>query len=101
MSTQHAYDNRTGTERPQLDYHAIAAQIDADAEELRLFVQDHPNPTAPVVLGWAHADPQHREAIERWLTTREAVLDDRVDELGEEIDKHQQTAYRAAKEGGR
>ena len=100
MSTKQ-YDERTATDRPQLDYHAIAARLTVDAEELRLLVQNHPNPTAPVVLGWAKADPQHREAVERWLVGRETAADARADELGDEIDDTAHTPYRSLKEGGR
>ena len=67
------------------NYHAIAARLECDAEELRLFVDHHPSPTAPIVLGWAKADPDHREAVEKWLAARLQRRRDRVDELGDRI----------------
>jgi len=63
-------------------------------------VREHPNPTAPVVLGWARASPDHREAVERWLNDREAKADDRAGELGDEIDDTGSTAYRRLSQGG-
>lgn len=69
MSTTPDDDGRTATD--QLDHHAIAARLECDGEELRLFVESHPNPTASAVLGFAEADPEHRKAVTRWLDSRE------------------------------
>ena len=80
MSAHAPTDRRTDADN-QLDYHAIAARLTVDAEELRLFVDHHPNPTAPIVLGWAEADPQHREAVERWLAARDRRRTDQLDDL--------------------
>ena len=70
------------------NYHAIAARLECDAEELRLFVEHHPNPTAPTVLGWAKADPDHREAVEKWLAARDRRHADRVADLRDTIDEY-------------
>ena len=69
------------------NYHAIAARLECDAEELRLFVDHHPNPTAPVVLGWAKADPDHREVVERWLAERDRRQSAKAAELGDRIEE--------------
>ena len=97
--------DHTPTDAPT--YHEIAARLTVDAEELRLFVDAHPNPTAPIVLGWAKASPEHREAVEDWLTSRLRRRRDRNDELQELIDnsdKHDDARYAwtdARREGGR
>lgn len=70
------------------NYHEIAARLTADAEELRLFVEHHPAPTAPIVLGWAEASPEHREAVEVWLTARDRRHADRVADLRDTIDEY-------------
>jgi len=87
-------DSRPNT--AELTYHQIAARLTVDAEELRLFVDSHPNPTAPVVLGWAKASPEHREAVEKWLTARLQRRRDRADRLDkiiENSDKHDDARY--------
>jgi hypothetical protein len=79
-----------------LTYHQIAARLTVDAEELRLFVDAHPNPTAPIVLGWAKASPEHREVVEEWLTARLQRRRDRADRLDEIIEnsnKHDDARY--------
>ena len=68
------------------DHHEIAARLECDAEELRQFVSRHPNPTPPIVLGWATADPQHRDAVERWLADRDRRHAEQLDELRESFD---------------
>lgn len=80
MSAHEPTDRRTDADN-QLDYHAIAARLECDAAELRLFVDHHPSPTAPIVLGWAEADPHHRDAVERWLADRDRRHAEQLDEL--------------------
>ena len=97
-------DTRPGTTTTtELTYHQIAARLECDAEELRLFVDAHPNPTAPIVLGWAKADPEHREAVEEWLAARLQRRRDRADRLDEIIansDKHDDARYGWTRAGG-
>ena len=64
--------DHTPTDAPT--YHEIAARLTVDAEELRLFVDSHPNPTAPIVLGWAvtrgelRAHPEQlRDEVSAWI----------------------------------
>jgi hypothetical protein len=76
MSTNRSPTGRTDhepTDPPTV--HAIAARLDVDAELLDRFVDEHPNPTAPVVLGWAHADPAHRDAVEAFLDDHGRTFD--------------------------
>lgn len=68
-------------------YHQIAARLGVDAEELRLFVDHHPNPTPPIVLGWAKADPEHGDAVERWLDERKRRQAEQAAELEARIDE--------------
>jgi hypothetical protein len=84
MSTQPTPTTDT-TDAPT--FHEIAARLECDAAELRLFVEHHPNPTVPVVLGWAKASPEHEDAVERFLDARLQRRRDRVDELGDRIDE--------------
>jgi len=84
MSAQPRDDGRTGPDN-QLDHFEIAARLECDAERLRLFVEHHPNPTPPVVLGWAEASPEHREVVAEWLDSHLQQRRDRNDELGERI----------------
>jgi len=100
MSAQPRDDGRTGPDN-QLDHFEIAARLEVDAAILDRFVTDHPNPTAPIVLGWAEADPAHREAVERWLAAREDRATDRTDDLLDEVDTEADTAYSVLKDGGR
>ena len=96
-------DTRPGTTTTELTYHQIAARLTVDAEELRLFVDSHPNPTAPIVLGWAEASPEHREAVEEWLTARLQRRRDRaaeIDELIANSDKHDDGRYCWTRAGG-
>jgi hypothetical protein len=85
------------TQRPEADdtrkeptntpsYHAIAARLEVDAETLRRFVIDHPNPSVAVVLGWAQADPAHAPVVEEWLSAREEQAAARHDRLVAEHD---------------
>jgi len=98
MSTTADDDRRTA--RQQLTYQTVATRIDCDPEELRLFVRDHPNPTAAVIISWAEASPDHRKTVERWLATRQDRSRERADELLGEIDDEADTRYRSLLEGG-
>ena len=96
-------DTRPGTTTTELTYHQIAARLTVDAEELRLFVDSHPNPTAPIVLGWAKASPEHRDAVEKWLAARlqrRRDRADRLDEIIENSDKHADARYGWTRAGG-
>ncbi|QAU11319.1 hypothetical protein EKH57_00015 (plasmid) [Halorubrum sp. BOL3-1] len=52
MSTTPRDDRRTETTNAP-DTHALAAELGVDATLLQRFADEHPNPTAPIVLGWA------------------------------------------------
>lgn len=52
------------------------------------FVDEHPNPTPAIVLGWAMADPDdHVEAVEEWLDAHTRTFEARRDELAAEIEE--------------
>lgn len=78
MSTHTPTDRRTDhktTDAP--DTYALASELGVDATLLDRFVDEHPNPTAPIVLGWAfdHGElPRPPEAlrddVEAWLDGR-------------------------------
>ena len=71
MGTKHA--NTVDTRRIDSG-HQLAAELGVDAVVLKRFVDEHPRPTAPIVLGWAFdrgelaAPPEAlRDDVERWL----------------------------------
>ena len=73
MSTTPRDDRRTET-RDKPDTHALAAELGVDARLLEAFVREHPNPTAPIVLGWAvtrgelRAHPEQlRDEVSAWI----------------------------------
>ena len=78
MSTHTPTDRRPDrktTDAP--DTYAIAAELGVDATLLDRFVDEHPNPTAPIVLGWAFdraelpRPPEAlRDDVEAWLDGR-------------------------------
>jgi len=78
MSTHTPTDRRTDrktTDAP--DTYALASELGVDATLLDRFADEHPNPTAPIVLGWAfdHGElPRPPEAlrddVEAWLDGR-------------------------------
>lgn len=83
MSTDSNANTRPRTDAPNT--HQLAAELGVDAELLDRFVADHPNPTAPIVLGWAHrtgrlqAAPEHlRDDVAAWIDARPSrdALDD-------------------------
>ena len=78
MSTTRHDDGRTDdTTTTTPDTYALASELGVDAALLARFVDEHPSPTAPIVLGWAHAraelprPPEHlRDDVEAWLEAR-------------------------------
>ena len=78
MSTHTPTDRRTDhktTDAP--DTYALASELGVDAMLLDRFVDEHPNPTAPIVLGWAFdraelpRPPEAlRDDVEAWLDGR-------------------------------
>ena len=78
MSTTRHDDGRTDdTTTTAPDTYALASELGVDAALLARFVDEHPSPTAPIVLGWAHAraelprPPEHlRDDVEAWLAER-------------------------------
>ena len=77
MSTQHDTTGRTETEPNAPDTHQLAAELGVDAQLLTRFEDEHPNPTAPIVIGWAHSrgelrchPEQLRPDVEAWLDAR-------------------------------
>ena len=70
-------DGRTDRTTDTPDTYALASELGVDAALLARFVDEHPSPTAPIVLGWAHAraelprPPEHlRDDVEAWLEAR-------------------------------
>jgi hypothetical protein len=70
-------NGRTETNRDEPNTHQLAAELGVDARLLDRFVSDHPNPTAPIVIGWAHARGELRchpeqltEDVEAWIDAR-------------------------------
>lgn len=45
----------------------LARRLGVDGQLLKRFAREHPNLTPPILLGWAGADPKHRDAVETWL----------------------------------
>ena len=81
MSKSRSTNGRTETkptdEPSAPDTHQLAAELGVDGQLLDRFVSDHPNPTAPIVLGWAvtHGElrihpEQLRPDVEAWLDAR-------------------------------
>ena len=81
MSKSHTTTGRTETkptdEPSAPDTHQLAAELGVDGQLLDRFVSDHPNPTAPIVLGWAvnHGElrihpEQLRPDVEAWIDAR-------------------------------
>jgi hypothetical protein len=54
---------------------AVADRLDADGERLRLFVEDHPDPSAAHVLGAFGGDPDAEELVAAWLDGRETATE--------------------------
>lgn len=59
-----------------VDTYRLAAELGVDAALLRRFVDEHPRPTAPTVIGWAHTrgelrchPEQLRDDVEAWLAS--------------------------------
>ncbi|MFW6382422.1 MAG: hypothetical protein ACOCZD_00095 [Haloferacaceae archaeon] len=87
MSTKPGYDSRNETNKTASapDTRQLAAELGVDAKLLLQFTDYHPNPTAPIVLGWAtqngdlSAPPAVlRDDVEAWVEARRDtdVLDD-------------------------
>ena len=77
MSTHTPSNERTESKTTAPDTHRLAAELGVDAALLARFVSDHPNPTAPIVLGWSvnHGElrihpEQLRPDVEAWLADR-------------------------------
>ena len=98
MSTQNANDRRTET-NDEPDTHALAAELGVDARLLEAFVDEHPNPTAPIVLGWARSrgelriHPERlRDDVDAWI---EAHAGRDVEPLGLTEEDLRETRLRA------
>ncbi|MFY4815022.1 hypothetical protein ACOJIV_20355 [Haloarcula sp. AONF1] len=79
MSTRRGYDSRNETKQTVAapDTQQLAAELGVDGKLLVQFVDHHPNPTAPIVLGWASetgdlsAPPTVlRDDVEAWVEAR-------------------------------
>ena len=77
MSTQRGTTERTETKTNAPDTHQLAAELGVDAQLLVRFEDEHPNPTAPIVIGWAHNrgelrchPEQLRDEVEAWIDAR-------------------------------
>jgi hypothetical protein len=53
----------------------VAEALDADGEQLRRFVENHPDPTAANVLGAFEGDPDDEELVASWLEGRTSVAE--------------------------
>jgi hypothetical protein len=79
MSTQKANDrSERRTNAPET--RQIAAELGVDARLLADFVDAHPNPTAPAVMGWGQshgslraAPADLRDDVAAWLDSRPAT----------------------------
>lgn len=67
--------DRKTTDSP--DTYALASELGVDATLLDRFVDEHPNPTAPIVLAWAfdrgelpRSPEALRDDVEAWLDGR-------------------------------
>lgn len=49
----------------------LARRLGVDGELLARFADAHPDPSPTYILGWADADPDHRDAVAAWLAARE------------------------------
>lgn len=45
----------------------LARRLDVDGKQLQALAEQHPDPTAEVLLEWANAGTEHRDAVARWL----------------------------------
>jgi hypothetical protein len=77
MSQTSGTTGRTDDKPSAPNTHQLAAELGVDAELLTRFEDEHPNPTAPIVLGWAHGrgelrchPEQLRPDVEAWLDAR-------------------------------
>ena len=77
MSKTEFTDGRTDSGPNAPDTHQLAAELGVDAQLLARFEDEHPNPTAPIVIGWAHSrgelrihPEQLRDEVEAWLAAR-------------------------------
>ena len=77
MSTDSNANTRPQTDAPNT--HQLAAELGVDGQLLDRFVSDHPNPTAPIVIGWAVNHGELRIHPEQLRPDVEAWLDDRPD----------------------
>jgi hypothetical protein len=82
MSTHRGTTGRTDDQPTTTDTHQLAAELGVDAQLLGRFASDHPDPTAPIVIGWAHGrgelrchPEQLRPDVEAWLDTRGRCTD--------------------------
>lgn len=79
MSKSRSTTRRTDDEPNAPNTHQLAAELGVDAELLARFEDEHPNPTAPIVIGWAHGrgelrchPEQLRDEVEAWIDARPA-----------------------------
>ena len=79
MSKSRRTSGRTETKPTPPDTHQLAAELGVDAGLLDRFASDHPNPTAPIVLGWAVTHGELRIHPERLRPDVEAWIDARPD----------------------
>ena len=75
MSTDSNAKTRTRPDAPNT--HQLAAELGVAGQLLDRFVRDHPNPTAPIVIGWAVNHGELRIHPEKLRPDVEAWLDDR------------------------
>lgn len=63
----------------------VAGKIGADPDELRKFVEYHPDPTPAIILGAWAADPSYTDLVEEWLEAFESKRARRRPERFEEV----------------
>ena len=86
MSKSRSTAGRTDDKPNAPDTHQLAAELGVDAELLARFEEEHPNPTAPIVIGWAHGRGELRCHPEQLRPDVEDWLDDRPDRTEFETD---------------
>lgn len=77
MSQTDPTNRRTDPTTTAPDTHQLAAELGVDGVLLDRFADEHPDPTAPIVIGWAHArgelrshPEQLRGDVAAWLDAR-------------------------------
>lgn len=79
-------DRRTETKSAAPDTAQLAAELGVDGRLMSDFVAHHPNPTAPIVIGWAVTHGELRSHPEQLRDDVAAWLDARPEPTAEDVD---------------